>query len=452
MPFTENAQALQGKLNEEKAVWDAIDIRVQTATDAKATAAEIEKAATPTADEGTQLKAIQAEIVELDARCAESKDYETAREANEARRLALKSPQGRPDFGNTDTRDRQEVKSLGREWVESKEFQDMVKTLAPGGQVSESMSASMIAAIGAQFNYEAKNLITGAGLTRAAGGSGMVRPDYQGVVPLFLRPLTLRDIVTVGQTGSDLVEFTQVTSFQNAAAPTAEATSVNSSGVATGGLKPQSGLTTALVTAVVKTIPHYIPVTRRAIADAPQMETYINNFLIQGAEIVLEDQMIVGNNVGENFMGLDNTPGITLQSFSVDLLTTTRKARTKVRTVGRAVPTAYVMNPLDWESMDLTVNLQGNYYFGGPLAMGMKTLWGLPVVESEAVLQGTFYVGDMKQAVLWDRERANIRMSDAPNDYFLRNLVAILCELRAAFGVLRPSAIVRGDFTAGPNS
>lgn len=90
--------------------------------------------------------------------------------------------------------------------------------------------------------------------------------------------------------------------------------------------------------------------------------------------------------------------------------------------------------------------------FGGPLAMGLKTLWGLPVVESEAILQGTFYVGDMKQAVLWDRERANIRMSDSPNDYFLRNLVAILCELRAAFGVLRPSAIVRGDFTSGPNS
>jgi len=45
-----------------------------------------------------------------------------------------------------------------------------------------------------------------------------------------------------------------------------------------------------------------------------------------------------------------------------------------------------------------------------------------------------------------------IRMSDAPNDFFLRNMLAILAERRAAFGVFRPPAIVRGDLLAGPNS
>jgi HK97 family phage major capsid protein len=110
-----------------------------------------------------------------------------------------------------------------------------------------------------------------------------------------------------------------------------------------------------------------------------------------------------------------------------------------------------LMNPYDWETVELTKDGQNRYYFGGPTALGMKTIWGLPVVESEAVLQGTFYTGDLKQAVLWDRERANIRVGE-PNDFFLRNIVAILCELRAAFGVLRPSAIVRGDLQSGPNS
>lgn len=279
----------------------------------------------------------------------------------------------------------------------------------------------------------------------------MVRADYQGVVPFFLRPLTLRDVVTVARTGSDLVEFSQITSFTNNAAPTAEATTGALD--STSGLKPESALTTALVQAAVRSIPHWIPITRRALADKPQMEGYINDLLMQGVEIVLEDQMITGDGTGEELLGLDNTPGITLQAFDTDILTTTRKARTKARVQGRTRSTAFVFHPNDWEAFDLLTNdTQGNFYFGGPQTLGNPRLWGLPVIESEAVLEGTFYTGDLKQAVLWDRERANIRVSDSPDNYFLRNIVAILCELRAAFGVLRPAAIVRGDLHAGANS
>jgi hypothetical protein len=42
-------------------------------------------------------------------------------------------------------------------------------------------------------------------------------------------------------------------------------------------------------------------------------------------------------------------------------------------------------------------------------------------------------------ATLWDRMQTEIRVGE-PTDYFLRNAVAILAELRAAFGVPRPLA------------
>jgi HK97 family phage major capsid protein len=422
------ATQLKKKLDEAKEFWDKVGD------------------ADLTTEQKQQIDTLNKETEELGAKVAESKEYQDARSRQEKISAELSRPLGSPEFGNEDQRShREESKSLGRLWTESRQYKELLKRVAPAGAVSENFK------FGESEALEVKNLITGTSLGRDTG-SGAVRPDYQGLVPLFLRPPTLRDVITNGTTGTDLVEFTQITSFDNQAAPVAEPTSVNSVGVATGGLKPQSGLTTALVKAAVKTIAHWIPITKRALADAPQMETYINSFLMQGAEIKLEDQIITGDNQGENFQGLDNTPGITLQAFATDALTTARKARTKVRVIGRAVPTAFVMHPNDWESVDLTKNTQGNYYFGGPLAMGLKTLWGLPVVESEVIREATFYVGDMKQAVLWDRERANILVSDSPNDYFLRNLVAILCELRAAFGVLRPAAIVRGDLLAGPNS
>lgn len=459
MPFKENAKALQGKLAEEKQIWDVIDGRIaaaekQTYADDSEKAKAVDKAGEPTADEQTQLKSLQTEITELDDKCAQSKEWEDRRKRNDDTRKALEQPGRGPDYGNPVVDP--QIKSMADRFLNAPEYKDWLKYVAPSGSVGNGgRLESPAVEIPLSLKQLFKSLVTGVSLGQTSG-SGMVRADYQGVIPFFQRPLSLRDVVTIGRTSSDLVEFTQITSFTNNAAPTAEATTGALD--STSGLKPESALLTDIVKEPVRTIPHWIPITRRALMDAPQMEGYINDLLMDGVEIKLEDQMITGDGTGENLLGLDNTPGITLQSpittsGSIDLLKTARQARTKVRTVGRARATAYVFHPDDWEQFDvLTAGTSGAFYFGGPMQMGNPRLWGLPVIESEAIRKGTFYTGDLKQAVLWDRERANVRVSDSPDNYFLRNLVAILCELRAAFGVLRPAAIVRGDLVVGANS
>jgi HK97 family phage major capsid protein len=75
-------------------------------------------------------------------------------------------------------------------------------------------------------------------------------------------------------------------------------------------------------------------------------------------------------------------------------------------------------------------------------------LWGLPVIESEGMTEGVAVVADWRLAVLWDRMRVSISVSNQHSDFFIRNLVAILAEMRAAFGVLRPAAFVETDLTA----
>lgn len=392
-----------------------------------------------------EYKILKTSIEELTARVEESKEYNSR--ANYATiATALAQPVHRPDYGDGKDRDKEpERKSLGYEFANSKEYQEWFKQIAPSGELNENM------AINNSFPaFDAKALITGVSATSAGA---MVRRDYASLVDFPFRPLALRDVVTVGRTGSDLIEFPRVVSYTSNAAPVAEATTVPTSFAQAGnGLKPESAMVLEKVTAAVKTIAHWIPVTNRALSDAAQIETLINNFLDTGLEIALETEMIQGNGTGEHFLGLDNTPNITLQAFDTDMLVTTRKALTKVQVIGRARATAFVLNPYDWESIDLTQDAEDRFYFGGPMVLGQKRLWGQPVVESEAVFQGTFYTGDMKQAILWDRERATIRMSDSPYDMFLRNMKAILAELRAAFGVFRPPAIVRGDLHAGANS
>lgn len=266
------------------------------------------------------------------------------------------------------------------------------------------------------------------------------------VVPAPFRPFTLLDLIRRLDTTSDTIEYVRITGYTNAAAPVAEATAAT--GVT--GLKPESAMLTAKVTDRVRTIAHWIPATTRVLSDAPQIRSIIDQFLRDGLQEELEDQVIAGNGAGENLPGILNTPGLTAQPYvatGTPLLTTTRKARTAVRVVGRAVPTAYVFHPADWEALDLLQDAENRYYFGGPREMMTPRLWGLTVAESEAMPPGRALCGDMRQCVLWDRMQTAIYVGTI-NDDFIRNLIRILAEMRAGFGVLRPAAIVDIDLTA----
>lgn len=446
MPFKEDAKTLKAKLAEQKKIFDTQDKRALDAKNAGQAEDEAMKAADPTADEITQLKTLKAEIDELDTKCAESKEYEDMRNRNDVLSKSIGQPVNRPDFANTDPRQSQEVKSGGREFVESKEFKEWYTRIAPNGQAVGQMKIDSPA-------FESKALI----LTSATSGGALVRRDYGPTVDFPLRPLTIRDVISTGRTGSNLVEYVRITAKTRAAAVVPEATATTGGGYEAAA-KPESGMTLAIIQEGVKTIAVWMPITRQILADAPQLESMIDNFEREDLELALEEQIISGTG-GANFTGLENTAGLTPQAFFDDgggvgtsRLATARKARTAALITGRARSTGYLMNPLDWESFDLTKDGENRYYFGGPLSMGTKMLWGLPVVESEVIPQGTFYTGDLRQMMLWDREQPTRRITDSHADFFTHNLLAILTELRAAFGVIRPAAIVKGDLLAGANS
>lgn len=389
--------------------------------------------------EQNEIKDINKELEQVELEISESKDYLGLKEQHLQRSADLDKPQrhGIP-YPNGDGKGKPEAKSVGQRFTEDfQEFKDWRDALAPHGEIPQTMRVGNSPAM----EFDAKALITGSSVTSAGA---LVRRDYAGLVELPFRPLMLRDLITIGQTGSDLIEYPRVTGYTNAAAPTAEATATSGGS----GAKPESNVTLEKVTTAVKTVAHWIAASKRALSDAGQMRTLIDNFLDYGLEEELEDQIITGDGVGENFLGIQNTVGITLQAWSTNILTTTRKARTKVKVTAHANATGYLLSPLDWETIDLLQDNEGRYYYGGPSVLGTPRLWGLPVVESEAQAEGFGWCADFRTIVLWDREQATIRVTDSHSDFFVRNLVAILAELRAALGVFRPAALVRMDLTA----
>lgn len=332
-------------------------------------------------------------------------------------------------------------KTIGEQFVGAGDYQAWLKRVAPNGRIADNAKGLISPPVGF------KDLLTGASDT--SGGALVYSDQTSIIVPYGRRPLTLMDVITQGTTDSDVVEYVRVTAETNNAENVAEATATGDGS----GAKPESAMTLARITEPVKTTAHWIPATKRALSDAGQLRTLIDNFLRFGLMEEWEDQAISGDGSGENFTGLDTVSGTQDQAYDTNLLVTTRKAKTKVRTVGRRIPTAYLFNPADWETIQLLRDDSGGagtgqFLFGSPTGLQAQTLWGLPVVECEAVPSGWGWVGDFRQMVYWSREQASIQVSDSHSDFFVRNLIAILAEQRGALGVLKPNAFVEMDLTA----
>lgn len=422
-------------------------------------------------DVAARLKAVDAELGDLKGKLEDAKSSSAMVERMKAFEQFLDTPAGNPTFPN-EKRDQfehspqpqqqpqpqgkggaPERKSISQLVMDDAKYKSWLADLAPHGHFAEKVR---IASPQVQIPGGLKALVTGAS---DASAGAFVFNDVQRNLDQFIyrRPLTMRDIVTIGRTESDTIEYVRQVSETNNAAMVPEATSsavIDGSTVtaAMGGLKPESGMVFERVITNVKTVAHWMPATKRALADAGQMQTLIDSFLRYGLEEELEDQMVLGNGVGENFTGLVNISNVTAQAWDTNLMVTTRRAKTKVRTVGRTTATAYLLNPTDWENIQLLRTEEGGantgqFFFGGPASQEVPTLWNLPVIESESVPVGTGYVGNFKTLILWDREQAGVQMTDSHNDFFVRNLVAILAEARAAFGCLRPASIVEMDLT-----
>ena len=438
-PFQEKAKLLREKNDQRKKFWDDRDKKI--AEDKKAdpdAPADLQLSA----DDKKLLDTLHGELKDLNAEVEEFKEYETIAGRAEALLTVLGKPNGAPDYGNIDPKNPPvQAKSMGAEFCASDAYKRLMKDIMPTGtgQVPDGMKIHSEA-------FELKGLVYSA----ATSGGAFIRREYAEPEGLPLRPLTIRQLITNSRTGSNLIEFVRQTAKTRAADVIPEATATSGGGY-TAAAKPEAGMTWEVVQVGVKTIPVWMPITRQVLADVPQLESEINGFLVDDIELKFEEEIISGVG-GTHFTGLENTVGLTPQAFATDMITTTRKARTTAQIVAREVSTGFLMNPLDWEELDLTKDGQNRYYWGGPTTLGQKMLWGLPVAESEVIPQKTAYTGNLKKIQVWDREQPTLRVTDSHADFFTHNLIAILCEMRAAMGVKRPAAIVKIDLLAGANS
>lgn len=339
--------------------------------------------------------------------------------------------------------------SPGDQFVLSREYRD----LKTSGKFNSNLSrmefsvdmngTSLLYWRDQMHNGNMKALVYGS--SASVGGAFVENGRTPGFVDIRQREIQVLDIVPRIPTESDTVEYVREDTFTNAAAFVAEATATTG----TSGLKPESTLAYSVQTANVNTLAHWIPVTNRMLADAPAIRGLINGRLLLGLDLVLESQIVSGTGAGAGLLGILATPGINIQGKGSDNeMDAIFKARTQIVLNGKGRPGAVLLHPNDWQAIRLArenaaTGTLGAYLMGPPSQVGPTTIWGIPVVESQALTANTGLIGDFEMGcTLFDREQAAIRIGTIDNQ-FVRNMQTILAELRAAFVVFRPAMFTK---------
>lgn len=277
-------------------------------------------------------------------------------------------------------------------------------------------------------------------------GSGLLQPDRQGgIVEDLHRKVRFLDLITIGTTDTDTVEWVVEQDRTDNPSNVPYGTSLTESGY---------GFDTASTT--VKRYGHWVPATKGVLADAGQTRTLLNGRLISGAERHIEAQVLSGDGVGENLKGLLTYAGLGVIDRDIDgagagtdlhpLLDALHMAITNVRVAdngsGEFEPQAVGMHPNDYQKVVLAkAPGSGDYLF----KIGeTPSIWGLRPVVSPLFTEGEPLVGDFKTAqTLWLREGLSVLASDQHADFFLKGLVALKAEGRAATAVTRPEAVCK---------
>jgi HK97 family phage major capsid protein len=320
-----------------------------------------------------------------------------------------------------------ELKSLGQHVIDS----DRVKAMNSGTRGSASLKIEM------------KDITSAASTTgaTAVAGNSLVPADRQAGFQQLIpdRRMTVRDLITPGETASSAIEYVVETGWTNSAAPVAE-----------GALKPKSDIAFDLRNAPVRTLAHYFKASRQIMDDAPQLRSVIDGRLRFGLQFVEETQLLYGAGTGANIKGIIPQATAFAAPFAMTTPSTIDQLRLALLQASLAEYPAsgIVVHLTDLAKMEVLKDTTGNYLIGNPRATLVPTLWGLPVVATQSITAGTFLVGAFKMgAQIFDRMAIEVLISTENEDDFIKNLCTVRGEERLALAVYRPGAFVTGTFT-----
>ncbi len=275
-------------------------------------------------------------------------------------------------------------------------------------------------------------------ITSATTSAGdLIRPDRQSEIVGLTRPAPrIRSLLTPGRTESNAIEYAYQTTRTNNAAVVAETAE-----------KPESNYVWDVATAPVRTIAHWVPISRQAMDDIPQLESLVDGELRYGLDDAEDAELLLGDGTGQHLNGLYTQATAYSAPITITGATRIDQLRLAILQVELAdySPDGIVLHPSAWAGIELTKDSAGGYLFANPQALAGPVLWGRPVVPTKRIGAGNFLTGAFKLAAqIFDRMDTEVRISDQDRDNFIKNMLTVRAEKRLALVVRRPGALVKG--------
>jgi len=250
-------------------------------------------------------------------------------------------------------------------------------------------------------------------------------------------PLTVYQSLPHAPASSNSIQGLRETGFNNAAAEVIE-----------GGLKAESSLNFAPWDLHIRTIAHWIKVSKNLLSDAPAVAAYVDNRLRHGVLERIDQQLILGDGNNPNISGILNTSNYTVYNAQSgdSLIDAINRAKYQLWSAGW-LPDKVFVHPMDWSEVEMAKGSDGHYLYGLPGTLAKTNLFNVQIISCPWVPKGEFAIGAFNRAAtIWNKETVGVDAGYVDND-FTKNLVTLRAEARLALEISTPSAILAGEFT-----
>jgi len=294
---------------------------------------------------------------------------------------------------------------------------------------------------GERIKVELKDMTFGNAFTTAGASVTYVRP---GIIELPKRKLHIRELLPGGGMGNkstfDFVK--EITGSGSPIAPTAE-----------GALKPQFGLALTETSVRAQWIAGFMKMSVNLLDDVEGMTTFLQSRLPEKLLRVEDEQILDGNGVGSNLLGLQSVGNFTAGAAAV-----TNRAETLVNAISQLEnlnreANGILLNPADWYTLWLyKAATSGEYTLPVNLVErvgGQMFIAGVPVFRSTAERALDYLVGDWTMgANLITREPARVEFFREDGTNAQTNQITVRIEERIALPVYGNDYFIYGSFDA----
>lgn len=294
---------------------------------------------------------------------------------------------------------------------------------------------------GETLRLDLKDMTFGNAFTTAGASVTYVRP---GIIELPKRKLHIRELLPGGGMGNkstfDFVK--EITGSGSPIAPTAE-----------GALKPQFGLALTETSVRAQWIAGFMKMSVNLLDDVEGMTTFLQSRLPEKLLRVEDEQILDGNGVGSNLLGLQSVGNFTAGAAAV-----TNRAETLVNAISQLEnldreANGILLNPADWYTLWLyKAATSGEYTLPVNLVErvgGQMFIAGVPVFRSTAERALDYLVGDWTMgANLITREPARVEFFREDGTNAQTNQITVRIEERIALPVYGNDYFIYGSFDA----